>query len=298
MGGDGPRATPTWHEGRLYALGAEGELRVMDAATGATMWSKNILKENGASNITWGMAASPLVVDDKVIVLPGGSGSSVVAYDRLSGKLIWKSLSDQAAYAAPMAVSLAGQRQLLVVTAERVVGLTLEDGKLLWSFPWVTQYDVNAAQPILVDAEHFFISSGYDHGSALVRITRDADRFQAREAWMSRDMKNRFNSSILHDGYIYGFDENIFACMDVKTGQRKWKGGRYGYGQVLLAGDRLIVLTEQGDLVLVRATPERHEELARFSALEGKTWNVPAISGGILLVRNLREMAAYRIAAK
>jgi outer membrane protein assembly factor BamB len=296
MGGDGPRATPTWHNGRLYALGAEGEFRCIDADTGKTLWSKNILEEAGASNLMWGMAASPLVVDDKVVVLPGGTGASVVAYDRQTGNRIWASQDDKQAYVAPVVATLAGRRQLLVVSAERAMGLTLEEGKLLWSFPWRTEYDVNAAQPIVVDGNHVFISSGYGHGAALLEITRDGESFAARAVWQSIDMKNRFNSSVLYQGHIYGFDEAIFSCLDVKTGKRKWKGGRYGYGQVLLAGDRLIVLTEQGDLALVRATPERHEELARFSAIEGKTWNVPAIAEGILLVRNLREMAAFRIA--
>jgi outer membrane protein assembly factor BamB len=296
MGGDGPRATPTWHDGRLYALGAEGELRCIEAASGKTIWSKNILTDNGASNIHWGMAASPLVVDDKVIVQPGGSGSSVVAYHRLTGERVWRSLDDKPAYVAPMVVTLAGQRQILTVTAERAVGLTVEEGKLLWSYAWRTEYDVNAAQPIVVDENHFYISSGYGHGAALVRIAREGDSYAAHTVWQSIEMKNRFNSAVLFEGHIYGFDESIFSCLDVKTGKRKWKGGRYGYGQVLLAGDRLIVLTEQGDLVLLRATPERHEELARFSAIEGKTWNVPAIADGILLVRNLREMAAFRIA--
>jgi outer membrane protein assembly factor BamB len=295
MGGDGPRATPTWHDGRLYALGAEGELRCIDAASGKTIWSKNILTDNGASNITWGMAASPLVVDDKVIVQPGGSGSSVVAYHRLTGERMWGALDDKPAYVAAMAVTLAGQRQILTVTADRAVGLTVEEGKLLWSFPWQTEYDVNAAQPIMVDEDHFYISSGYGHGAALVHISREGETFAANAVWQSIEMKNRFNSAVLFEGHIYGFDESIFSCLDVKTGKRKWKGGRYGYGQVLVAGDRLIVLTEQGDLVLLRATPERHEELARFSAIEGKTWNVPAIADGILLVRNLREMAAFRI---
>lgn len=295
MGGDGPRATPTWSDGRLYALGAEGELRCLEAATGKTIWRTNILQENGASNIMWGMASSPLVVDGKVIVLPGGPNAAVVAYDALSGKPVWKSLSDQAAYTAPMVATLAGQRQLLIVMAKRASGLTIEDGKLLWEYPWQTEYDVNAAQPILVDANRFFISAGYGHGAAVLEIARDGAGFRAKEIWKNTEMKNRFSSSVLYEGKIYGFDEGIFACVDVKTGQRCWKGGRYGYGQVLLAGGNLIVLSELGDLVLLRATPEKLDELSRFSAIDGKTWNVPAIAEGILLVRNTREMAAFRI---
>jgi outer membrane protein assembly factor BamB len=295
MGGDGPRATPTWHEGRVYALGATGELRALDAGTGKILWAKNILSENRARNLTWGMAASPLIVDDKVIMLPGGGGASIVAYDKQTGDVIWKALSDQQAYTSPMLVTLAGRRQILVVSAERMVGITVENGTVLWDIPWVTQYGINAAQPIIVDDNHFFISAGYGHGAALVEVNRTSDGMTARPVWQNVNMKNKFTSSVLHEGYVYGLDEAILACIDVRTGKRMWKGGRYGYGQVILASGHLIVLTERGDLVLVKATPERHEEVARFSAIEGKTWNHPAMADGILLVRNLREMAAFKL---
>jgi outer membrane protein assembly factor BamB len=299
MGGDGPRATPTWDDGRVYALGATGELHALDAATGKRIWSRNILDDNGAQNLTWGMAASPLIVDGKVIVLPGGSGGkSVVAYDKLTGERVWSAQSDRQAYTSPVVVTLAGKRQLLVVSAARAMGLTVEAGELLWEFPWTTMYDVNSAQPIVIDENRFVISAGYDHGAALVEVTQADGGFRARAVWENRNMKNRFNSSVLHEGYIYGFDESIFACIDARTGERKWKGGRYGYGQVLLAGGHLIILTESGEVALLRATPERHEELARFSALEGKTWNVPAISGGKLLVRNSHEMAAFDLTVR
>ncbi len=299
MGGDGPRSTPTWHDGRLYALGALGEFRCLDAATGRRLWSRNILKDNEAQNTPWGMAASPLVVDDKVIVLPGGpSGNSVVAYEKVTGKKIWGSLDDKQAYTSPMLVTLAGKRQLLVVSAKRAMGLTVEDGALLWEFPWTTAYDVNAAQPIIVGPNRLFISAGYDHGAALVEVTVLGDGYTARPVWENKRMKNKFSSSVLHEGHIYGFDESILACVNAETGELKWKGGRYGYGQLLLASGHLVVSTEAGDVVLVKATPERHEELGRFSAIEGKTWNVPAIADGNLLVRNATEMACFRIAER
>ncbi len=296
MGGDGPRATPTWDEGRIYALGAEGEFRCLDAETGKRIWSKNILADNNATNLSWGMAASPLVVEDKVIVLPGGrSGSSVVAYHKLTGEPVWKSQSDMQAYTAPMLVTLAGERQLLVVSAQRVMGLRVEDGSLLWDYPWTTSYNVNATQPLLVSENRFFISSGYGTGAAVVEVSRTGEGFAAREIWRNVNLKTRFNTAVIHDGHAYGLDEGILACVDVASGERKWKGGRYGYGQVLLAEGHLIILAESGDLVLVEATPEAHRELARFEAIRGKTWNNPAASGGTLLVRNAREMAAFRI---
>lgn len=296
--GDGPRSTPTWDEGRLYALGATGELRCLDARTGRIIWAKNILSENGASNLPWAMAASPLIVDDKVIVLPGGSsGKSVVAYNKMSGAPVWKSLDDRQAYVSPMLVTLGGRRQILVVSSARAVGLAPENGSLLWSYTWDTDMGINASQPIIVSGNRFFISSGYGKGAALVEVSGSGNSFAARTIWENINMKNKFNSSVLHQGYVYGLDEGILTCVDVNTGERKWKSGRYGYGQLVLAGGNLIVITDTGELVLVRATPDQHSEVARFQAIEGKTWNYPAIAGGRLLVRNGNWMAAYNIAA-
>jgi outer membrane protein assembly factor BamB len=295
MGGDGPRATPTWDDGRLYALGAEGEFQCLDAASGRRIWSKNILRDNGAENLTWGMAAAPLIVDDKVIVLPGGpGGKSVVAYDKLTGEPLWHALDDKQAYTSPMLVTLAGQKQILVVTAHRAVGLTV-DGKLLWEYPWTTSYDINAAQPVIVGPDRFILSAGYGHGAALLQVKKEGGTFSVTPVWENNRMKNKFTSSVLHDGHIYGLDEAILACVNAETGELKWKGGRYGYGQIVLASGHIIVAAENGDVALVRATPEQHEELVRFPAIDGKTWNHPAISGGILLVRNGTEMSAFRL---
>ncbi len=296
MGGDGPRATPTWDDGRVYALGAAGELRCLDAATGNSLWSHNILSDNQAENLTWGMADSPLIVDEKVIVLPGGqSGKSVVAYNKLTGNPVWKALDDKQSYTSPMLVTLAGKRQILVVSAHRVMGLTVENGAVLWEYPWTTEYEINSAQPLVIGGNRVFVSAGYDHGSAMLEISPAGDKFQAKELWMNKRMKNKFSGSVLFEGNIYGLDEAILACINAETGELKWKGGRYGYGQVLLAGGNLIVTTETGDVVLVKATPESNQELARFSAVSGKTWNNPAISDGKLLVRNATEMACFRL---
>ncbi len=295
MGGDGPRATPTWHDGRLYALGATGELRALNDASGRVIWRTNILTDNGATNIAWGMSAAPLIVDETVIVLPGGpNGRSVVGYNRATGQRVWSALNDQQAYASPMLVTLAGVRQLLVFSATRLIGLTPSDGTLLWEYPFATYNGINASQPLVVGDNRVFISASYGAGAAMLELSRGAGgNVTVREVWRNNRMKNRFSSSVLQKGIIYGLDEAILAAIDAETGELKWKGGRYGYGQVLLAGDKLIVLTEDGDLALVRATPERHEEVTRFPVLEGKTWNVPTLAGGYLLVRNLSEMAAF-----
>lgn len=296
MGGDGPRATPTYHDGRVYALGALGELRCLDAATGAVVWRRNILVDASATNLSWGMASAPLIVGRTVVVLPGGTrGRSVAAYDRLTGAPAWTALDDQQAYVSPMLVTLAGQTQIVVVSATRVVGLAPGDGTLLWEYPWATDMGINAAQPLVIGDNRLFVSAGYGQGAAVFEVTHTAGAFATRTVWRNTRMKNKFTSSVLLDGFIYGLDESILTCLDAATGETKWKGGRYGYGQTLLAGSHLIVLTEEGELALVAATPDRHIELARVPALEGKTWNHPIVVDGRLLVRNLREMAAFDI---
>jgi outer membrane protein assembly factor BamB len=297
--GDGPRATPTWDQGRIYALGATGELRCLDANNGSVIWGKNILTENQAGNLQWAQSASPLIVDDKVVVLPGGSnGKSVVAYNKMTGAPVWKALNDTQAYVSPMLVELGGRRQIVVVSSNRVVGLAPENGKLLWSHPWETDMGINVSQPIVVDRNRFFISSGYGKGAALVELKGGGDSFIASTIWENKNMKNKFNSSVLHNGYVYGLDEGILVCLDVNTGERKWKDGRYGYGQIILAGNHLIVTSDQGEVALVKASPDAYTEVARFEALKGQTWNYPAIASGRLLVRNSSEMAAYDISAK
>ncbi len=294
MGGDGPRATPVFADGVVYVQGAEGELRALDATTGRTAWRTNILQDAGAANLPWGMAAAPLILNDLVVTVPGGGANrSVIAYQRKTGARAWSAGSERAAYSSPMRVTLAGVPQILVFHAEGLAGLSPADGTRLWSHPWRTQYDVNASQPLVIGDSRVFVSSGYGTGAAVIELARSGAGVTVREVWRNIRMKNQFTSSVVHDGFIYGLDESILACIDAGTGDLKWKGGRYGYGQVLLAGGHLIVLTEDGDLALVRATPERHDERARFAAIEGKTWNHPALSNGILLVRNLKEMAAF-----
>ena len=293
MGGDGPRATPTWSGGVVYALGAAGELRALQAATGAVVWRRNILDDAGAVNLQWAMAGAPLLVDGKVIVQPGGRGASVVAYEAATGTTVWKSLDDQQAYVSPMIATLAGRRQIVTWTADRVVGLAIEDGALLWSHPWTNGNQINAAQPVVVGDHEVFVSTGYNKGATLIQIAASGTGFTATEVWQTPRMKNRLSSSVLLGGYVYGLDEGILGCLDVRSGQLLWKGGRYGHGQILLAGDRLVITTERGELALVRATPSAFEELALVPGIDGRTWNVPAIEDGILLVRNAQEMAAF-----
>ena len=292
MGGAGPRATPTFHDGTLFALGATGELRALDASTGKVRWRTNILDDADAGNLNWGMAAAPLVVGNTLVTVPGGgSGRSIVAYDRATGRVVWSALDDEAAYSSPIRVTLGGVDQIVVFLATRVVGVSPDRGALLWESPWPPGSNV-AAQPVTVGDNRVFVSTGDGAGGALIEVARDGDRLTAREVWRTPRMKNDFSSSVHHEGFIYGLDNGILACIDAASGELKWKAGRYGNGQVLLASGHLIVTTEEGEVALVRATPAGHQEVARMPGVEGRTWNHPALADGFLLVRNSAQMTA------
>ena len=301
MGGEGPRATPTYSEGKLYALGGEGDFHCFDALTGKVLWKRNVLSEAKAPVLMFGTSYSPLVVDDKVIILPGGqNGWSIVAYNKDTGAVIWHAQDDKTAYTSPVVIEFGGQRQMLVVSATRVKGVAIEDGKLLWEFPWVVQYENAIAQPVLLGQDRFLLSAGYGTGCIAIQVNKEGEKFTAKELWRNKFLKNKFTSSVYHDGHVYGLDEDILVCLDANTGKRAWKDGRYDYGQILLASDHILVLAGNGDLALVKATPEKWTEVARNPLLNGKTWNHPVISEGKLLVRNAVEMVCLdiRIPAK
>jgi outer membrane protein assembly factor BamB len=233
-----------------------------------------------------------------LIVLVGGPGArTVAAYNPITGEGLWNSFEDKQGYVSPAYVTLAGQPQLLVLSGTRLAGLKVEDGGLLWEYPWKVDYDVTASQPLVLSSNRVFISSGYGTGCAAIEIAQTRSNLTARTVWKNKNLKNKFTSSVLWQGFIYGLDEDILVCLDTATGERKWKDGRYGYGQLLLASGHLIVLCGNGDLALVRATPDSHIELSRFPAIQGKTWNHPAVAEGRLLVRNSAEMACFDIAA-
>jgi outer membrane protein assembly factor BamB len=238
-----------------------------------------------------------LVIEDKLIVLTGaGHGQSVMCYDKRDGRPLWSVLDDVMGYSSPTLVTLAGQRQVVISARSRTVGLDPEDGKLLWEYPWHVLTDqLPIAQPVVLSSNRFMLSAGYFTGCAAVEIFPTNSGFAARTVWKNKNLKNKFTSSIFWQGNVYGLDEDILTCVDAVTGERRWKDGRYGHGQSLLASGHLIILTSEGELALVRATPQAHEELARFPAITGKTWNYPAIAGGRLLVRNAVEMACFEI---
>lgn len=297
MGGDGPRATPALYDGTLVALGATGELQALDAATGASIWRTNILEDSGAANLTWGMAASPAILDGAVLTAPGGPTGAVIAYELDSGAIRWRALDAQGAYTAPAVFTLDGLSQIVLIGADQVTGIATDGSETYWSRPWATMNGINAAQPLQVAPNRIFVSSGYGHGASVLEVDADleANTASVSEVWFNNRMKNTFSTSVFHDGYVYGLDNGILACVDAETGDRMWKGGRYGHGQLLLASGHLLITTERGQLVLVRATPESHQEVAALPAVSGRTWNNPAIAEGILLVRNDREAVAFDI---
>ncbi len=301
MGGIGPRTTPTWNDGRVYVLGAKGDFACLSETNGAALWQRNLLTEFQSGNLDFGLSASPLMVDEKMIVplgRPDGSdGTTIVALDKVTGKTIWKSSADRLAYSSPMLVTLAGQRQILLCASNRALGINPNDGKILWEFALAVPYGNNIAQPVLLGGDKVFFSAGYGAGCVAIEISKKGTTFEASELWRNKQMKNKFTSSILWQGHLYGLDEDILVCLDAATGKRNWKEGRYGYGQILLTNGYIIILCGDGDLALVKADPDRHHEIARFPALKGKTWSHPVIADGKLLIRNAAEMACFDLSA-
>ncbi len=297
MGGDGPRATPVWDDGKVYAMGAIGHLVCLSADTGEKIWDVNILEDNDGKTITWGISASPLIVNDLVITVPGGTNQQMmVAYDKVTGEKKWGTLGDQIKYSSPFLGTILGEEQIIYTSQERVVGLSPKDGALLWSYYYETKpgIDHKIGQPIVLGGDMVFASSGYGYGCDLFKVVKEGDEYKTEKLWHNRNMKNRFSSPIYFEDHIYGLDESIMVCLDME-GNRVWKGGRYGHGQIAFADGHIIILTETGDVVLVKATPEEHKEIARMEVLQGKTWNFPALSDGYLLVRNHNQMACLKL---
>lgn len=295
IAGDGPRATPTIAGPYVATLGSTGLLNVFDFRTGRRLWSKDIAADNQAGNPEWGRSGSPLVLDGKVIVSAGGSdGRSLVAYDARTGARVWSGGSDGAAYASPIVLTLLGRPQVVILNHSTLAGHDPATGTLLWSQPWVPI--PNVAMPIRVADDLVLGSTGYGIGSKLVKLTAGVDgTITSAFVWETPRLKAKFTNPVLHDGFVYGLDDGVLVCMDVTTGERRWKAGRYGHGQTLLVGDLLLVTTEDGEIVLVEPTPEAHREVGRFTAFDGKTWNPPAVAGKHLLVRNDKEAALYEL---
>lgn len=294
--GDGPRGTPTVDGDRVYALGGNGDLSVLDAGTGKIVWTKNVLKEFGGSNITWGISESPLVLGNKVLVNAGGKGASIVALNKSDGSVIWKSQSDEAGYSSAIPLQVNGATQVVFFTAERAVGLNVTDGRLLWEYSRPSNNVANVATPI-VKANRVFISSDYGTGGGVVEIKPDN---KAQEIWFNKDMRNHHSSSVLIGDHLYGFSGSILTAMKFDTGEIAWRDRSVGKGSLVYADGHLYLFSENGVVGLVEATPAGYKEKGRFRIEQESlpTWAHPVVAGGRLYLRDQDTIYAYDVREK
>jgi outer membrane protein assembly factor BamB len=323
LGGIGPRSTPTVHNGRVYALGATGVLRCLDGATGKRLWSDDLRKRYGVDQsatflgtpldetlVSWGRAASPLIVDDLVVVPgggPAGEAKNLVAFNEETGRVVWESqnmkddgTADQISYASPALATVAGRRQILIINESTASGHDPQTGELLWSFPWPggSSSAASASNVVAIDDSHVLLTKGYGGGAELLEISASSggDDLTATSVWKAPYvLQTKFTNIVVKDGFAYGLSEGILECVDLASGKRKWKSGRFGHGQILGVGDLLLVLSETGELNLVELSPAKFNRLTSMPALTGKTWNNLCLYGRLLLIRNAEQAACYEL---
>lgn len=298
VAGPGPRATPTYHDGRLYVMGASGKLNCLNAASGELIWSRDIAVDTEAKVPIWGFSSSPLVVDGLVSVFAGAENSkSVIAYHADTGKPAWTSGEGKLSYCSPHLAMLDDVPQILITTEAGLSAFDPATGKVLWHHAWPSKDTARVVQPTLVGSNDVLIGTGMGVGTRRINVELEVDKWIITELWTTRDIKPYYNDLVTVDDHIYGFDGSVFMCVSLKDGSRKWRARGYGSGQVLLLADQalLLIVSEQGDVALVRAQPDQHQEVARFKAIEGKTWNHPVVCQGKLFVRNGEEMACFQL---
>ena len=303
--GAGPRATPTFAAGRIYALGATGILNCLDAQTGKRQWSRDIAADAETKQPIWGFSSSPLVTGDLVVVLAcsdfkvGDSFKALRAYQAESGKPAWSTAAGKISYSSPQLAEIGDAKSILAVSDSGLFAVDPASGNLLWNhatpsggpgLPRSVQPNVVASKGVLFDA-------GVGVGTALIDVIHNGGSWTDEQKWVSRSLKPSFNDFVVYGNAAYGFDGRALTCIDLETGQQRWKGGRYGSGQLLLLADQglLLVVSEKGEAILVAADPSANHELCRFQAVEGKTWNHPVVAHGRLYVRNSEEFACYEL---
>lgn len=294
--GIGPRATPTFDQGKLYTLGSTGFLQCLDAATGHTVWKRDLKEDAGCETPGYGFVSSPLVVNGLVVVFTcGPEGKSAIAYHGATGDIAWLSGRKSTSYSSPQLVRIEDTPQILMNGEWGLQSLNPETGASLWGHPWNTKIFPIGTQPVVL-GNTFLIGSTGSVGSRLIEVTQNGDQWEATQAFAAKKFRPYFNNSVEHKGYCYGYDDQRIACISMKTGERQWEGDKCG-GQLLLIADMdlLLILTEKGQVVLLKAVPESCSEVARFQAIQGKTWNHPIIAHGRLFVRNSEEAACFQL---
>ncbi len=296
--GDGPHATPTVVESRVYAYGATGLLNCLDARTGALIWQRAVLAEHQLGNLEWGLSASPLVLGDRVVVTGGrNKGAVLFAYDRLTGAPLWQGGDDSATYASPLAATLAGREVILASHARALTAHDPATGAVLLEHAWGISKWPKASQPVVVGGDRVLVSAGYGMGCLLLQVKAGAEgRLEAEEVWSNLKLKTQFNSVARRGEHLYGLDDGKLCCVEIASGERLWKEGRFASGQSLVVDDLVIVQSESGAVHLAGAQPSGFVEWGRLEALSSKTWNHPVLAGRFLLVRNDREAVCYELA--
>ena len=291
--GNGPRGTPTVDGARLYALSADGTLVCLETATGKRVWELNVAERFGGRAPNWGYTESPLLDGGRVVVAPGGSGSAVVALDKNSGNLVWKSQSDKAGYSSAIALDIGGTRALALLTGEAAIGLDSKDGAPLWRYPRVANRTANIATPIAYDG-YVFYSTDYCTGCTLLKPTPDG---KTAEVYFNRDMRNHYTTTVLVGDYLYGFSSEILTAMELKTGKVAWRNRSIGKGNCIYADRRLYCLSEDGVAGLIDAAPAAYKEISRFEIPRGafNTWTAPVVAGGQMYLREQGNLYCYNV---
>lgn len=293
--GTGPRSVPTLDADHCWTTGATGVLTCVARRDGSQLWQVNLLRDAGSGQPEWGYSASPLLHGNWIVVAAGGpAGASLVAYDKLTGRRVWAGGNDPVGYSTPTRLRLDGMTQILMFSHVGIAAHDPANGRVLWSRP--TARIPNVSSPVRIDDHHVLVSAGYGFGSELLEIQRAVSGdWSGKPLWRSIRMKSKVSNLFVRDGHLYGLDDGTFACVRLRDGERVWKEGRYGHGQSLQVGDLTLVTTESGEVVLLDPTPQGPGERARFRALQGKTWNPPALAGDLLFVRHDREAACFRL---
>lgn len=304
-GGEGPRSTPTYDDGKVYALGAKLLLKCFDAKSGKVLWSEDLITKHAGRNITWDNAASPLVEGNLVFVAGGGPGEGLLGFDKKTGKVAWKGEDDKMTHATPIAATILGTRQVIFFTQSGLVSVVPESGKVLWRHPF--KFSVSTAASPVVGGDIVYCAAGYGVGASAAKISKVGTGFHATELWRlqgNKPVANHWSTPVYKDGYLYGmfsfkdYGKGPMKCVELLTGQVKWEQPNFGSGQVILAGDTVVALSDKGEVVLVDPSPSGYKELARADVLDGKCWSTPAVSNGRLYARSTKEAVCLDLSSK